>query len=830
MVGYGLGCLVALHGCSSANGQAPAGGRPVPSWLARQVPPPPRPSAPAVEPVSAMAVSPSLPVFDPAQIVALLDEPRLGEVKRAVLAEAPKRAADALEELLRKSPPPPAEEPAWQLQLGLLRKSAGDPGSAVRAFDAAASTPWELSDYARWLAADLLVQTGEPAQAKKRLEPVAPGGAIDDEVMLVRAAALAGTGEVDAAATIWKSYLARTPKPDGWQLVALRCAKALLEQPSVAHAEQAIAVAREVIYESSRGQGVGEARELERRALATLPAGRRTRFEHPELDELALQARELGEAAQGREAIAAADALIKRLHDDKPSAVACEAYIARGNGLAAVKRYSEASDEFGTAMARCEGQPRLVNALFLGARVALRGGRPAEARRRYAELEQRFPGHSYADDARLHGAEAALELGDEAAFTAMLSRIADDFPGGDMVDEGLFTLARARMDQGDWAGAVAPLERALGLQDRGRPYWAEGRPHYFLARAKLELGQRAEGIALLQRVIREFPFGYYAALAYARLHNLDAVLAEQTLTQGMAGEPSGNFVIPDSEALHRPAFLRAVALVRQGLGTLALGELDSLGVSAKSADPSVLWASAFLLARIEAPAESHGLLRGSPGTWSTHFPAGVWRPVWEVAYPRPYQAVVEAEAKRSGVPAHLIYAIMREESAFKPHAASSAGAYGLMQLVLATAKTMARPLSLPSSAAALKQPAVNIALGSRYLGVLMRRFPHNPLLAIPGYNAGPGHPEEWAAKGPSADFDLFVERMPFRETRLYTKRVMASMLAYAALYAEGMRSPLCEPPFEVEPADALPAPGAAAPAMGPTPTASAEPVVDPGEP
>jgi soluble lytic murein transglycosylase len=73
------------------------------------------------------------------------------------------------------------------------------------------------------------------------------------------------------------------------------------------------------------------------------------------------------------------------------------------------------------------------------------------------------------------------------------------------------------------------------------------------------------------------------------------------------------------------------------------------------------------------------LLRSSPGTWSTHFPTG---------------------------------------------------AYGLMQLVPPTAKTMARPLSLPSSPTALKQPAVNVALGSRYLGVLLRRFPHDPLLPL----------------------------------------------------------------------------------------------------
>jgi len=563
----------------------------------------------------------------------------------------------------------------------------------------------------------------------------------------------------------------------------------------VSRAERAVEVARMVIFASSMGRGVGEARKIEKQALLSLPSPRRTRFNQPGLQELMTRARNLADARQGREAVAAAGKLIKKLvkdgaEDTTPSELSCEAYLARAKGLAAVRRYSEASKAVGTAIKRCKGHQRQVVALFLGGRYGLRGGNTSLARKRYAQLEKAFPKHSFADDARLHGAEAALDLGDVAAFTRMLARIDTVYPHGDMVDQALFTLARNRLERGDWAGAVAPLERAIKRQWRGRPYYAEGRPQYFLARAKLQLGAAEQGRRMLARVIRDFPLSYYMVLAYGRLARHDPKMAARVLTEAQAAEPQGDFVIADHAELHRPAFLRAVALVRQGEGARALAELDRLGVRNKKAHPSLLWASAFLLAQIEAPAESHGVLRSSTKLWKEHYPAGIWRSVWEVAYPRPFAKIVAAQTKRSGIPEHLAYAIIREESAFRPRAVSSANAYGLMQLIEPTAKRMARKLKLPATVEALKLPSVNIALGCRFLSILQRQFTYNPLLAIPGYNAGPGAPARWVKKRPAEDFDVWVERIPYRETRRYTKRVIRTMAAYANLYGAGMHAKL----------------------------------------
>ncbi len=125
---------------------------------------------------------------------------------------------------------------------------------------------------------------------------------------------------------------------------------------------------------------------------------------------------------------------------------------------------------------------------------------------------------------------------------------------------------------------------------------------------------------------------------------------------------------------------------------------------------------------------------------------------------------------------------MREESAFDPEVAGPADAYGLMQLIVPTARAFATPVGLPFDANALRRPKVNIALGCRVLGKLTTTFPKNPLLAIPAYNAGPGRPARWLRDRPRTDFDLWVELIPFNETRRYTKRVLAARAAYAFLY------------------------------------------------
>jgi soluble lytic murein transglycosylase len=583
----------------------------------------------------------------------------------------------------------------------------------------------------------------------------------------------------------------------------------LLEHPTEEHAEEAITVVRRVIYGARGAQGVGEARAIEQRALGSIPFARRKRFEQPTGDELLSRARTLVRSLQFREALKATDGLIALPMGDRPGELPCEAWMVRAEALSGLRKRAEAADAYASAIDRCAGLERRAWALFSGGRASGRAGRWSEAVQRYALVEQEFPKHRLADDSRLRGAAAYRELGDEARYQAMLTAMPDDYPEGDMVNDALFELALARIEVHDWAGAIAPLERGRERAGRERAYDAAGRFPYYLGRARIETGSAELGRQALASVVRDHPLSFYMALALSRLAAHDKAGADGLLAEAIAREPEGPFVIAQGPALATPEFTRATWLVRVGEPKLARAELDRLGLSAGTAAPELLWAGTFLLARAGAAKESHGLLRGasmpsakvpeSLAGFLDHYPAGAWRAAWEVAFPQPYLDIVARETARQGIPRALAYAIMREESAFEPRVTSAASAIGLMQLILPTAKTMAKPLKLPSDAAALKRPEVNIALGCRYLSVLRKQFSDNPLLAIPGYNAGGGAPQKWLAARPTQDFDVWVERIPYEETRQYTKRVITSMAAYSFLYGTDQPNEALSMPIEASP-------------------------------
>lgn len=142
-------------------------------------------------------------------------------------------------------------------------------------------------------------------------------------------------------------------------------------------------------------------------------------------------------------------------------------------------------------------------------------------------------------------------------------------------------------------------------------------------------------------------------------------------------------------------------------------------------------------------------------------------------FPVAQQAEFEKVAEKYQVDSWLLMAIARRESAFNPHARSHAGALGLMQLMPGTARDMARKagLNLENTEAVL-DPAINIELGSRYMASLLERYGDNRILALAAYNAGPHRVDRWLDET-HTPFDVFVESIPFYETREYVQAVLA---------------------------------------------------------
>ena len=131
--------------------------------------------------------------------------------------------------------------------------------------------------------------------------------------------------------------------------------------------------------------------------------------------------------------------------------------------------------------------------------------------------------------------------------------------------------------------------------------------------------------------------------------------------------------------------------------------------------------------------------------------------------------------------------LVRQESRFIVNARSSAGASGLMQLMPATARWVAKKLGMRDfTPAQVNEVEVNIALGTSYLRYVLDELEGSPVLAAAAYNAGPGRARRWKADRP-LEGAIYAESIPFNETRDYVKKVMSNTMYYAAIYGGDTR-------------------------------------------
>ncbi|HEY7775508.1 MAG TPA: transglycosylase SLT domain-containing protein, partial [Kineobactrum sp.] len=157
----------------------------------------------------------------------------------------------------------------------------------------------------------------------------------------------------------------------------------------------------------------------------------------------------------------------------------------------------------------------------------------------------------------------------------------------------------------------------------------------------------------------------------------------------------------------------------------------------------------------------------------------------DLRFPMPFSDVFGRYADLRQVPATELMAIARRESAFYPGARSPVGARGLMQIMPATGKQVASGLGEPHSSEALFQVEHNVLLGSAYYRQLLDRYGNNRVLAMAAYNAGPSRVNLWRNKpGKTVPVDIWIETIPYRETRDYVKAVLAYNLIFKYLGGE----------------------------------------------
>ena len=294
------------------------------------------------------------------------------------------------------------------------------------------------------------------------------------------------------------------------------------------------------------------------------------------------------------------------------------------------------------------------------------------------------------------------------------------------------------------------------------------RPLYWRARA-LEAGGDSDGATkIFIHLAERYPLSYYGWRARDRSSPSGSKSPIHEVALGRSGlRPSD---------LARVRILMAAGLVESGAEESAQLIRNATGLDDRVALARLLTSAGDFnrAQRVIVDAYTTSLARG---------PVAGLEELWWYAWPSAYSGHVDAATGNDGsVDPELVYSIMREESGYRPKIVSPVGARGLLQIMRETGEQLAGRVGRANfDADDLFDPAMNIELGSFYLGELSRQFPTRISASIASYNAGPHVVARWIDGDPRPD-DEWVESIPYSQTRSYVKRVMRSLQAYRLLY------------------------------------------------
>lgn len=369
---------------------------------------------------------------------------------------------------------------------------------------------------------------------------------------------------------------------------------------------------------------------------------------------------------------------------------------------------------------------------------------PAAAARAFDALAARF---SADERGYVYG-----QLGWQGAMQHSPQAVAWYKAAGDtpLTDEQLAWKARAALRAGNWRMVKEAVE-AMPPRLATLPDWV-----YWRARALAALGKKDEAQTLYLAIAGKPSF--YSNLA-------DEELGRSVTVPARASKPTNAEV--DAVAVV-PGVRRALQLFNLGLRWEAVREWNW---NMRERDDRFLLAAAEYARRNEIFDRA---INTADRTLSEHD--------FDLRYLAPFRERVEPKAKLVGLDEAWVYGLMRQESRFVMNAKSSVGASGLMQVMPATARWVANKIGLKDySRAHIHDMDTNVVLGTNYMRMVLDGLGNHPVLASAAYNAGPGRAKRWRDNRPM-EGAIYIESIPFNETRDYVKQVMSNTVYYAALF------------------------------------------------
>ncbi|MDG2335929.1 MAG: tetratricopeptide repeat protein [Myxococcota bacterium] len=592
---------------------------------------------------------------------------------------------------------------------------------------------------------------------------------------LERARLFAASGEFEAAATEAAAYRAAVSDPALVEALAAVEGDSLMALGEHVGAQEAWRVAWEISPDSGRRRDFGLAIIQSLQYEGDLEIG-----VEPEVHwESVFPAPEEAVAAESpapETALARGDALMA----SGRGARAIEAYREALAGELAEEDVRRAQFQLGLALFRLRvyDEALAVFAALEGdaearlwhARSLARTGQIEASIVGFEELAQDAPPR-LANRARYLAATLLEDQGETERAVAHYAAVVADEDSRDQARQALWRIGWLAWRAGDYPEARMRFEE---LVEREPDALGELKPRYWAARAAVAMGQRGLGRSELAALAREWPLSYYGWRAQQRL-----------------GRPRVSTKTVRTEIFSRPSSPADEDRMRRALLLLEAGYLESARYEIQPLlkRPCSLVDCIRLGSLLAGLGDFHGaqqlVVRRYPGLLGQGLSPGYEALFW-LSWPPAYADSVHASLAESGrIDPALVWAIMREESGFRPGVMSSAGAMGLLQLMPETARQTADRVGAESldDSEELFVPGTNIALGTAYLDYLAERFPSQTSAIIASYNAGPNAVAGWrTGAAASVEDDVWVEDIPYAQTRSYVRRVLRSLHAYRNFY------------------------------------------------
>jgi soluble lytic murein transglycosylase len=416
--------------------------------------------------------------------------------------------------------------------------------------------------------------------------------------------------------------------------------------------------------------------------------------------------------------------------------------------------------------------PRAAEAAWLVARDRARAGRSVVP---YTAMADAFPGTTWAQRALRAAADHYQKDARDEEALPYWRRLLREYPNGLSAESAAWRVGWGEHRAKRFSAAAQVWERTARLRPPGSAtpallYWA--------ARSHLALGSQERTRWLLEETVQRFKHSYHGMRAQQQLARLG--IAPRAAPPPPAG--GGTSSAGHGSLGARGARLREELLIDRF--DEAAAELRLMGQS-----PPVRATLAWVEWRRENFRPAINIVKKVFPHWVSaagdHLPDAVWR----ILYPLRYEDELLRKARGQGLDPALVAGLILQESSFDAAAHSRAGARGLMQIMPATGRGLARQRRVRYRASALYDAETSLDFGTFYLRQLSDRFDHAVEKVLVGYNAGPHRVDKWTRLRPGLPDEEFIDTIPFTETRFYVRIVLTNREEYRRLYGLGIEPP-----------------------------------------